>query len=74
MAENEKYTYEITSGSPMSGKPCTVAEMDGTEIRAHYKGYYNPKARTWKLYPHRIYTYGRFDKKTLPERAVKMGK
>lgn len=75
MAENEKYTYRVTKGNPMVDHPCTVLEEDeAVGSRMYYDGYYNPKTRTWRLYPAKRETHGNFGKKTLPERAVKMGK
>ena len=67
-----KLRYEVTKGHPMSGRACTVAELDGTELLAHYTGYFSHRRREWKLYPMRSYTCRPMRRLTLEESDVKI--
>ena len=66
--------YEIHSGTPASGK-CEIRAYDESwELMASYHGYYDWRARAWKLYPLRRYALPQevaFKKLTLSERDVR---
>ena len=66
--------YEIHSGTPSSGK-CEIRAYDESwELMASYHGYYDWRARAWKLYPLRRYALPKevaFKKLTLSERDVR---
>ena len=46
----------LVRGNPMCDRPCSIAMYDGTEVIAHYDGYFHPKRKTWTLYIAKNYT------------------
>ena len=68
--------YEIIKGHP-SERECVIGAYEAYELMATYRGFYDPRRGTWRLYPIRRYAMpagAEMKKLVLTERDVRLPK